>query len=77
MEEKEEKISATREIYGATLKAMGDVSVDTRKQLVVLDADMRNSTFSGEFEKVFPERFVECFIAEQNMVSVGAGLACR
>lgn len=77
LDDKDEKVYATREIYGMTLKNMGSKEIDTRGQMVVMDADMRNSTFSGEFQKVFPERFVECFIAEQNMVSVGLGVSCR
>lgn len=38
---------------------------------------MKNSTFSETFKLAWPDNFVECFIAEQNMISVAAGLACR
>jgi transketolase len=62
---------ATRQAYGLTLRALGRAS----QRIVALDADVSNSTFSGIFGKEFPDRFVECRIAEQNMVSVGAGLA--
>jgi transketolase len=41
----------------------------------VLDGDVKNSTFTEDFLKAFPDRFVECYIAEQNMVSVAAGLS--
>lgn len=36
--------------------------------MVALDGDTKNSTFSETFKKAFPERYIECFIAEQNMV---------
>ena len=38
---------------------------------------MKNSTFSQELRKIFPERHVECFICEQNLAGVGIGMACR
>lgn len=62
---------ATRRAYGATLKVAGDLL----PQVVCLDADVSNSTFSEVFAKAHPDRFFECKIAEQNMVSVAAGLA--
>ena len=62
---------ATRQAYGLTLLALGKAS----DRVVALDADVSNSTFSQLFGKAFPDRFVECRIAEQNMVSVAAGLA--
>lgn len=45
--------------------------------MVVLDAETSNSTFAETFKKVYPERFLEMFIAEQNMVGVALGLARR
>jgi transketolase len=48
---------------------------ETNKSIYVLDGDVKNSTFTMDFLKAFPERFVECYIAEQNMVSVAAGLS--
>lgn len=41
------------------------------KRVVALDGDTKNSTFSELFKKEFPDRYIECFIAEQNMVSMG------
>jgi transketolase len=62
---------ATREAYGVTLAALGA----TDKTIYALDGDMKNSTFSQDFLKAHPERFIECFIAEQNMVGVAVGLS--
>ena len=45
--------------------------------LIALDGDTKNSTFSLTYKNAFPDRFVECFIAEQNLVGVGIGMACR
>ncbi len=64
---------ATREAYGTALAKIG--AVDPR--IVALDGDTKNSTFSERFLKAYPDRFFESFIAEQNMVSVAAGLASR
>jgi transketolase len=55
---------ATREVYGHALKELGKDTHDINKQIVVLDADVKNSTFSIEFMKAHPDRFIECFIAE-------------
>jgi transketolase len=62
---------ATRRAYGAALKVAGDLL----PQVVALDADVSNSTFSEMFAKSHPARFVECKIAEQNMISAAAGMA--
>ncbi len=64
---------ATREAYGTALAALG--GLDAR--IVALDADVKNSTFSERFEKVYPERFYQTFIAEQAMIGVSMGLASR
>jgi len=64
---------ATREAYGDGLVAIGKVN----PLVVALDGDVKNSTFSEKFLAAFPERFVECFIAEQNMVGVAVGLATQ
>jgi transketolase len=64
---------ATREAWGTALAAIG--AVDER--IVALDADVRNSTFSERFEKVFAKRFFEDFIAEQVMIGMSMGLAAR
>jgi transketolase len=62
---------ATREAYGDALVALGKAY----PHLYALDGDVKNSTFSEKFAAAFPERFVECFIAEQNMVGAAVGLA--
>ena len=62
---------ATRVAYGTALVKLG--TVDDR--VVALDGDCKNSTYSLAFRKKFPERFTECYIAEQNMVGTAAGLA--
>ncbi len=64
---------ATREAYGAALARLG--AVDQR--IVAVDGDTKNSTYSEKFMKKFPERFTECFIAEQNMVAVAIGFGTR
>jgi transketolase len=64
---------ATREAYGAALKALG--ALDAR--IVALDADVKNSTYSEHFEKAYPDRFFQTFIAEQAMVGTAMGLASR
>ncbi len=66
----EKKSLATRAAYGIALSALGDV----HPGVVVLDGDVSNSTYTNIFAKRHPERFFECKIAEQNMVSVGVGL---
>ena len=62
---------ATRHAYGLTLLALGKAS----DRIVALDGDVSNSTFSQLFGQAFPDRFFECRIAEQNMISAAAGLA--
>lgn len=62
---------ATREAFGKALVALGEAN----PLVVVLDADVKNSTFTDKFAKRFPERFFENFIAEQNMVGTAVGLA--
>lgn len=64
---------ATREAYGNALARLG--AVDQR--LVALDGDTKNSTYSEKFLKKFPKRFVECYIAEQNLVGVAVGFGTR
>lgn len=64
---------ATRKAFGQALTALGSM----HKEIIALDADVKNSTFSELFEQKFPERFVECFIAEQNMVSMAVGFERR
>jgi transketolase len=64
----------------ATRKAFGTALLEIAKSnpnIVVLDAEVGNSTFTEEFQKAYPQRFIECFIAEQNMVSTALGLGIR
>ncbi len=64
---------ATREAYGVALAKLGEAD----PRVVALDADVKNSTFSDKFEKKFPERFYQNFIAEQVMIGAAMGLAAR
>ncbi len=67
----EVKRIATRQGYGEALAELGDEF----QNLVVMDADLAESTKTAIFGKKFPERFFDCGIAEGNMVSMAAGLA--
>jgi transketolase len=64
---------ATRKAYGDALVAIGaaDLSV------VVLDAEVSNSTHADEFKEAFPDRYFEMFIAEQQLVAAATGLTTR
>jgi transketolase len=64
---------ATREAFGAALARLGGVN----SRVVALDADVKNSTYSEKFEAAHPDRFYQCFIAEQVMVGAAMGLAAR
>jgi len=68
---KQEKEYATREVFGDELAKLAEGN----KEIYALDGDVMNSTFTQTFKKAHAERFVECYIAEQNMVSVAAGLS--
>lgn len=67
----ETKKIATRESYGEALAELGSKC----SNLVVLDADLSKSTKTATFKKKFPERHINCGIAEGNMMAVAAGLA--
>src|SRR5262249_55894001 len=67
-----EKI-ATRKAYGKALTALGIAC----ERVVSLDAEVKNSTFAEIFEAKFPDRFFQCFVAEQNMVSMAVGFDRR
>jgi len=67
----EVKKIATRESYGNALAELGATCPD----LVVLDADLSGATKTGTFKKAFPERHINCGIAEGNMMTVAAGIA--
>lgn len=62
---------ATRDGFGQALVELGDLNPN----VVVLTADLSESTRTNEFEKKFPERFFEVGVAEQNMAAIAAGLA--
>ena len=62
---------ATREAYGEALVAIAEEF----PEMVVLDADLAAATKTGTFKKKYPERFIDCGIAEGNMIGVAAGLA--
>jgi transketolase len=64
---------ATREAYGSALVRLGEADA----RVVVLDADVKNSTYSEKFEKALPDRFYQNFIAEQAMIGSAMGLAAR
>lgn len=67
----EVKRIATRESFGNALIELGK----EHEELVVLDADLAGATKTAMFQKVFPERHIDCGIAEANMIGVAAGLA--
>jgi len=67
----EVKKIATRESYGKALAELGHEHED----LVVLDADLAGATKTGTFKKEFPERHIDCGIAECDMMGIAAGLA--
>ena len=62
---------ATRESYGNALVELGG----EHENLVVLDADLAAATKTGMFKKAFPERHIDCGIAEANMTGVAAGMS--
>jgi transketolase len=64
---------ATREAYGNALVRIGEVD----ERIVAMDGDTKNSTFAEKFFKRFPNRFTECYIAEQNLVGVATGFGTR
>ncbi len=70
--QKEEKV-ATRLAYGT---ALAKIAADNPR-IIGLDGDTKNSTYSDKIKKAFPDRYIECFIAEQNLVGVAIGAACR
>lgn len=62
---------AVRKAFGDALVAVGA----NRPEVVVLDGEVSNSTFTEEFNKVYPDRFFEIYIAEQQLVSAAVGLS--
>lgn len=68
---REVKTIATRESYGNTLVELGGIN----DMLVVLDADLAGATKTAYFKDAFPERHIDCGVAESNMMGIAAGLA--
>lgn len=66
-----DKEYSLREVFGESMALLGKANPD----MYALDGDVKNSTFTEDFYKTIPDRFIECFIAEQNMVSVAVGLS--
>ena len=66
-------VVATRQAYGAALEALGRVN----GRVVGVDGDVGNSTFTTDIAKADSSRLLQCYIAEQNLVGVAMGLACR
>lgn len=64
---------ATRLAYGTALAKIAA----NNPRVIALDGDTKNSTFSDKLKNVYPDRYIECFIAEQNLVGVAIGAACR
>jgi transketolase len=64
---------ATRLAYGTGLVKLGEGN----PHVIALDGDVKNSTYSIKFREAFPDRFIECFIAEQNLAGVAIGAATR
>merc|ERR550519_2032119 len=64
---------ATRLAYGTALAKLGKGN----DRVIAMDGDTKNSTFAQKFKDAFPDRFIECFIAEQNLVGVGIGCGTR
>ncbi len=64
---------ATRRAFGEALAALGPVD----PRIVVLDGDVKNSTYTEEFQRACPGRFLECFIAEQGMTGIAMGVAAQ
>jgi transketolase len=64
---------ASREAYGTGLRKLAAV----HPKVYAIDGDVKNSTFSETLEKAFPDRLIQSYIAEQNMVSVAVGMAAQ
>jgi transketolase len=69
--QKGEKV-ATRKAYGQALKAIG-----VQEDVVAMDGEVSNSTYAQEFQKAYPERFFEIYIAEQQLVATAVGMSVR
>ena len=67
------QVFSLRETIGQILAEIGSIN----KQLIVLDGEVGNSTNTKLFESLHPDKFVQCYIAEQNMISVAQGLSIQ
>ena len=65
--------TATRLAYGNALLSLGRVN----RSVVAVDGDVKNSTYADKFFEAFPERSFQGYIAEQNMIGMGMGLAAK
>ncbi|XP_057656072.1 transketolase-like protein 2 [Diorhabda carinulata] len=70
---KQGQMLATRQAYGTALVKL----TESNSRVVALDGEMSNSTFSEAMKKYGPKNFIECFIAEQNLVGIAMGISCR
>ena len=70
---KKGELIATRLAYGTALYKLAV----NNSRVIGLDGDTKNSTYSEKIKKVSPDRYVECYIAEQNLVGVAIGAGCR
>jgi len=67
------QLAASREAYGTGLKNLGAVNA----KVYALDGDVKNSTFSETLQKAQPDKLIQGYIAEQNLVSVAVGMAAQ
>jgi transketolase len=65
-------VVATRKAYGQALHALG-----VRRDVVAMDGEVSNSTFTDEFANAYPERYFEMYIAEQQLVAAAVGFSVR
>lgn len=70
---KKGELIATRVVYGTVLVKISQAN----PRVLAFDADVRNSTFADKLKKHDATKFIDCFVAEQNMVSVATGAATR
>ncbi|KAH8335308.1 hypothetical protein KR074_009527 [Drosophila pseudoananassae] len=64
---------STRQAYGSALAKIAA----NNSRVIALDGDTKNATYADKLRNAFPERFIECFIAQQNLVGVALGATCR
>ena len=70
---KKDELIAPRKAYGESLTVFGS----STSKMVVLDAEVKNSTYTELFEEKFPQRFLQCFVAEQNMIGMACGFTTQ